>query len=101
MAAVLSPDKPGAGKAQAARPGRPHPSQGHPLLPYGLLLRAPLSVPGFRGYPLLRELMLSFPSTSLLSPAQGEWVGLQNYVDLWSDPDFHRVIWTTLLYTVA
>ncbi|WP_265307345.1 carbohydrate ABC transporter permease [Verminephrobacter eiseniae] len=98
---MLSTDKPGAGKAKAARPGRPHRIEGHPLLPYALVLPATLYLLVFQGYPLLRELMLSFTSTSLLSPAQGEWVGLQNYVDLWSDPDFHRVIWTTLLYTVA
>lgn len=103
MAAVLSStDKPGARKqAKAARPGRPHRLEGHPLLPYALVLPATLYLLVFQGYPLLRELMLSFTSTSLLSPAQGEWVGLQNYADLWSDPDFHRVIWTTLLYTVA
>lgn len=103
MAAVLSStDKPGARKpAQAARSGRPHRLEGHPLLPYALVLPATLYLLVFQGYPLLRELMLSFTSTSLLSPTQGEWVGLQNYADLWSDPDFHRVIWTTLLYTVA
>ncbi|WP_265302679.1 carbohydrate ABC transporter permease [Verminephrobacter eiseniae] len=98
---LSSTDKPGAGKAKAARPGRPHRIEGHPLLPYALVLPATLYLLVFQGYPLLRELMLSFTSTSLLSPAQGEWVGLQNYADLWSDPDFHRVIWTTLLYTVA
>ncbi|WPG35742.1 sugar ABC transporter permease [Variovorax sp. EBFNA2] len=100
MAAVLSStDKPGARKQ--VRAGRPHRLEGHPLLPYALVLPATLYLLVFQGYPLLRELMLSFTSTSLLSPAQGEWVGLQNYADLWSDPDFHRVIWTTLLYTVA
>lgn len=103
MAAVLSStDKAGARKqAKTARPGRPHRLEGHPLLPYALVLPATLYLLVFQGYPLLRELMLSFTSTSLLSPTQGEWVGLQNYADLWSDPDFHRVIWTTLLYTVA
>ena len=70
-------------------------------MPYALVLPATLYLLVFQGYPLLRELMLSFTATSLLSPTQGQWVGLQNYADLWSDPDFHRVIFTTLLYTVA
>ncbi|MCT8179119.1 carbohydrate ABC transporter permease [Variovorax sp. CY25R-8] len=74
---------------------------GHPLAPYALVLPATLYLLVFQGYPLLRELVLSFTSTSLLAASQGEWVGLRNYADLWNDPDFHRVIFTTLLYTVA
>jgi multiple sugar transport system permease protein len=104
MAAVLSNNaaKPGApGAHPPVRAGRRHRLEGHPLLPYALVLPATLYLLVFQGYPLLRELMLSFTSTSLLSPAQGEWVGLRNYADLWSDPDFHRVILTTLLYTLA
>jgi multiple sugar transport system permease protein len=100
MAAVLSSTaKPGA--AQPGRAGRSNRLDGHRLMPYALVLPATLYLLVFQGYPLLRELMLSFTATSLLSPTQGQWVGLQNYADLWSDPDFHRVIFTTLLYTVA
>jgi multiple sugar transport system permease protein len=100
MAAVLSSTaKPGA--AQPGRAGRSSRLDGHRLMPYALVLPATLYLLVFQGYPLLRELMLSFTATSLLSPTQGQWVGLQNYADLWSDPDFHRVIFTTLLYTVA
>lgn len=101
MAAVLpsSAAKPGA--AQPVRAGRASRLDGHRLMPYALVLPATLYLLVFQGYPLLRELMLSFTSTSLLAPADGQWVGLQNYADLWCDPDFHRVIFTTLLYTVA
>jgi multiple sugar transport system permease protein len=55
----------------------------------------------FQGYPLLQELYLGFTSTSLLSPAEHEWVGLRNYADLVSGSDFHRVLLITAIYTVC
>jgi multiple sugar transport system permease protein len=89
----------GAGRA-ALRKGRAR-LEGHPLMPYLLVLPATLYLLIFQGYPLLQELILSFTSTSLLSPTQHEWVGMRNYGDLWTDPDFRRVILTTIAYTVA
>jgi multiple sugar transport system permease protein len=55
----------------------------------------------FQGYPLVQELFLSFTSTSLLSPRDHEWVGLQNYRDLVDTSDFHQVLVVTAIYTVA
>jgi multiple sugar transport system permease protein len=51
--------------------------------------------------PLLQELYLSFTSTSLLSPRQHTWVGLENYFDLFRTPDFYHTIGITAIYTVA
>jgi multiple sugar transport system permease protein len=51
--------------------------------------------------PLLNELYLSFTSTSLLSPGQHKWVGLDNYRDLMRTGDFLHSIWITAVYTVA
>lgn len=88
--------------APAAAPPRQRPArlEGHPLMPYLLVLPATLYLLIFQGYPLLQELWLSFTSTSLLSPGQGQWIGLENYGELWRDGDFRSAIVTTLLYTV-
>jgi len=55
----------------------------------------------FQGYPLLQELYLSFTSTSLLSPAEHKFVGLQNYADLAAVADFHHVLIVTAIYTIG
>jgi len=55
----------------------------------------------FQGYPLVQELMLSFTSTSLLSPQDNEFVGLRNYQDLVDASDFHNTILITIIYTIA
>jgi multiple sugar transport system permease protein len=55
----------------------------------------------FQLYPLVQELFLSFTSTSLLSPRDHDWVGLQNYRDLVDTSDFHQVLVVTAVYTVA
>ena len=75
--------------------------EGHPLMPYLLVLPATLYLLVFQIFPLLQELWLSFTSTSLLSSGQSEWVGLANYRDLIGDPDFRKAILITLIYTVV
>lgn len=55
----------------------------------------------FQGYPLVQELMLSFTSTSLLSPKDHVFVGLDNYKDLLETSDFRHVILITAVYTIA
>src|SRR2546427_825651 len=55
----------------------------------------------FQGYPLLQELMLGFPSTSLLSPADHTFVGVRNYVELVGTDDFRHALLITTVYTVA
>lgn len=55
----------------------------------------------FQGYPLIQELFLSLTSTSLLSPADQTFVGLDNYRDLLADPEFRKSLWITAVYTVA
>lgn len=51
--------------------------------------------------PLLNELFLSFTSTSLLTPGNHVWVGLDNYRELFRNADFLHSIWITTIYTVA
>jgi multiple sugar transport system permease protein len=57
----------------------------------------------FTAGPVLASLGMSFTdmrSTDIRSPLAVEFVGLQNYVDLLTDPLFHKVTLNTLLYLV-
>ena len=92
----------GSSSARAKRGGKDVARlEGHPWMPYLLVLPATLYLTIFQIFPLLQELWLSFTSTSLLSPAQSEWVGLSNYQDLLGDPDFRKAIAVTLIYTLV
>jgi multiple sugar transport system permease protein len=65
-----------------------------------LLLLPTLTLLGlFIAYPFVRGLMLSVSSARVGVP--GEFVGLQNFVRLSSDPIFHAVVWNTCLYTAV
>lgn len=52
-------------------------------------------------YPLFEGLRLSFTDTNLLNPRGGEYVGTENYSELFSDPAFWRTLRVTLTYTVV
>lgn len=49
-------------------------------------------------YPTIKMVQLSFTNAPLIGP--GEWVGLTNYVRLWSDRLFHTAIWNTAYFVV-
>jgi N,N'-diacetylchitobiose transport system permease protein len=68
-------------------------------LPYGLLLPALLALVFALGYPLVRQVVLSFQDYGLRQQfgAPPEWVGLQNYRDLIGD----RYLWTLVLRSVV
>lgn len=72
---------------------------GNPWTPYLFAAPVVLYLLLFQGYPLLRELMLSFTQTSLLTPQTSHFVGMRNYAELAARPDFWRVIGVTALYT--
>lgn len=55
----------------------------------------------FQIYPLVQEFFLSFTSTSLLSPDDQVYVGLENYQFLFETGDFSNVLWITAIYTLA
>jgi multiple sugar transport system permease protein len=80
-------------------------SQEHLLIwrwtPYVFIAPAILYLLVFDFLPLLNELYLSFTSTSLLSPNQHKWVGLDNYRELLGSGNFLHAIWITAVYTVA
>src|ERR1044072_9204373 len=68
------------------------------MLPYGLLLPALLALLFALGYPLVRQVILSFQDFGLAQQfgAPPEWIGLQNYRDLVGD----RYLWTLVLRSV-
>jgi multiple sugar transport system permease protein len=51
----------------------------------------------FTFLPVIASFMLSFSSWDLLTPI--EWVGFQNYIDLFSDEIFTKVLWNTLYFS--
>lgn len=54
----------------------------------------------FQGYALVEEIRLSFTRTSLLRPSDGKWVGLDNYVTLFTSPGFQHTLKITAIYVV-
>ncbi len=79
--------------ARAPQPRRTNP------LPYGLMLPAVLALALALGYPLVRQVLLSFQDYGLAQqfgqPAQ--WVGLDNYIDLVTD----SYLWVVVARSVA
>jgi multiple sugar transport system permease protein len=53
----------------------------------------------FIAYPFVRGILLSVSSSRV--GIAGEWVGLDNFARLASDPIFHAVVWNTCLYTLV
>lgn len=69
--------------------------------PYFFLLPAALYIVVFQGVPLVQEMYLSFTRTTLLDPTRSQWVGFDNYVQTFGDPEFHRTLLTTVVYVIA
>lgn len=68
--------------------------------PYFFMAPAALYLLLFQGYPLLQELWLSFTKTSLLNPTDNQWVGIDNYVKIFSSSAFQHTLWITFIYVV-
>jgi multiple sugar transport system permease protein len=85
----------------ASSPSRNVRLEGSSWTPYLFVAPIALYLLLFQGYPLVQEFMLSFTSTSLLSPREHLPVGLGNYKDLLETSDFHQVILITAVYTAA
>ncbi|MFZ4849047.1 MAG: carbohydrate ABC transporter permease [Caldilinea sp.] len=85
----------GGGQRQGAgrRPVR------RPLLPYLLVLPILLYEGILLVYPIARGVIGSFQSIELATNVAPEWVGLKNYQRMLGDPEFWKVMQTTLLFT--
>ena len=51
-------------------------------------------------YPLGKTVYQSFTDQEFLALQPTQWVGLQNYKDLWHDTLFRDSIWTTIKFTL-
>jgi len=69
------------------------------LLPYGLLLPTLVALGVALGYPLVRQVVLSFQEYGLAQQfgRPADWVGLRNYTDLVSD----SYLWTVVLRSIV
>jgi cellobiose transport system permease protein len=54
----------------------------------------------FGVYTILYTAILSLYRVPLTDPSHRTWVGLQNYVDLWADAQFHKALFNTLVIAV-
>jgi len=55
----------------------------------------------FTAVPLGKGIALSFTNTNLLNPAEGDYVGTDNYTSLLASERFWNSVWTTLVYSAA
>jgi N,N'-diacetylchitobiose transport system permease protein len=71
--------------------------------PYALLLPATLVIGAVLGYPLYFMVRLSFQHYGLfqLIRHKGEWIGTQNYSQIFHDATFWHVVLRTLLFTTV
>lgn len=67
--------------------------------PYLMSLPAIISIGGICLYPLLQGIYLSFTTTKLTSPDVMRFVGLNNFIRLFSDRDFWKALLFTMIYT--
>lgn len=66
---------------------------------YYMILPALLVILAVAFYPIAYSIYLSFRRVRPRQP--GEWVGLQNYLYLFQDPNFHQALLNTTIFTVA
>ena len=88
--------------AQSMPPPSPPPRRWRPLederwLAALLLLPTMVLLGLFIAYPFVRGIMLSVTNSRVGVP--GEYVGLENFSRLMTDPIFHAVVWNTCWYT--
>jgi multiple sugar transport system permease protein len=69
--------------------------------PWLYLLPSLLLIGGVMLLPLAIGLLYAFQEFNLLRPGAARWVGLQNFQDLWADPQFWRALRNTLVWTGA
>ena len=72
-------------------------------VPYGLIAPATLVIVAVLGYPLYFLVKLSFENYGLteLIAHKGQWVGLQNYRTILTDPEFWHVVLRTVIFTAV
>lgn len=69
------------------------------LLPYALALPIVLYEIALIVYPIIQGVLGSFQQIELASNTAPTWVGLKNYQRMFNDPEFWKVMQTTLIFT--
>jgi len=82
---------------QALGPVRPR--RRFHILPYALVLPIVVFESAVIVYPILQGVLDSFRNIELASNRQPKWVGLANYQRMLTDPDFWKMMQTTLIFT--
>ena len=93
---MSNPFSAGAAALDARGRLRPHTRSGR-LTPYLLLAPATVLFAVFMFYPLLYTLYLSFFDWNMTRPAK-EFVGFENYISVFTDPNFGKIMGNTALY---
>ncbi|WP_202078840.1 carbohydrate ABC transporter permease [Caldalkalibacillus salinus] len=52
-------------------------------------------------YPIIHTLYLSLQSKILIAPQRDQFVGIQNYMNVLSDPEMLSYVWITVVFTVS
>ncbi|BFH60671.1 MULTISPECIES: carbohydrate ABC transporter permease [Paenibacillus] len=71
----------------------------HKLRPYSMVAPAIIVFSVFFIYPIFYMIYLSFFDWNFVSPTKS-FVGIQNFVDLLTEPEFRQVLSNTTLYTI-
>ena len=93
-----------AGKGRQVNPARKlgGSSWRQQAFPYLLILPTLACMSIVLVYPTIRVFVMSFLRMDLLDPARsGDWVGLRNYITIFSRPDFWSSLRITLIYTAG
>ena len=77
----------------------PRPRRRIHWLPYALILPIILFESAMIIYPILQGIYGSFTQIELVSKKVPKWIGLANYQRMLADPDFWKVMQTTLVFT--
>jgi N,N'-diacetylchitobiose transport system permease protein len=99
---VVTPSRPRS-RAQRSQPAVASPGVRRSLLPQGLVLPTVIALVVALGYPLVRQVVLSFQEFGLAQQfgQPAEWVGLQNYQELVTDSYLWAVVARSVAFCLA
>ncbi|WP_152040227.1 carbohydrate ABC transporter permease [Salinigranum salinum] len=66
-----------------------------PILPVMVLVGV------FILYPIAQAIRSSFTDKRLLNPEEAEFVGLENYAEIWTNSEIHQVLWNTFVWVTV
>ncbi len=75
--------------------------KGSKWTPYLFLAPAAAFILVFQAVPLAQQVYLSFTRTTLLNPTRSEWVGIDNYAQIFSEDGFQQTLVVTAIYVIV